>query len=258
MTKFEIRNKLQVTNQQLKVGGLVLISSFVIGCWSLAALALSNPEEKVVEAIKGYIVRKNPDWSRDEIRLELKAPEKELAEIGRLAGDCEITVVENYPDFRPVGSVIFPLAATRLGTTEVVRKFLLRAKVEVIKSVIIARQVIKKGKTLAAEDFQLAERDVALLPKKYFDSDKLLIGQEAKITIPQNSTIFEWMVGALPLFRRGEQVDLVVVGPALAVKVKAQALDEGYLGSEIRVKRQDLKKILTGRVISSSEVEVKL
>ncbi|MDD5593677.1 MAG: flagellar basal body P-ring formation chaperone FlgA, partial [Candidatus Margulisbacteria bacterium] len=217
--------------------------------------ALDNPEQKVTDTIKNYIVAKYPDWSKDEIRLTYKTAENIFSEMTALPKDSQLSVIEVYTDFKPVGSVVFPIRAVAGGMD---RKFMIRAKVDVVKKVAAAARLIKKGRSIESADLKIEERDVALLPQKYFLSAEPLVSKEAKISIPGNSTIFEWMVGEVPLVRRGAPVTLIVTAPGLAVKTKAQAQEDGVLGSEIKVKRADSNKIVAGKIISAGEVEVKL
>jgi len=236
---------------------LVIIWLLVIGCWlfPVSANALNNPEQKVAEVIKGYILTKYPDWSRDEIRLTFKFAEKTFADVGKLTEDTRFRVLEIYPEFKPVGNVVLPI---EIQNGENIQKILLRAKVEVLKRVAAAAKRIKKGKVLEASDLKLEERDIALLPQKYFVELYALVGKEAKITIPANSTLFEWMLGDLPLIRRGSEVTILVAEPGFTIKTKGQALEDGYRDAEIKVKRAESKKTIIGKVLSPTEVEVKL
>jgi flagella basal body P-ring formation protein FlgA len=253
MTKSEFRNKFRSPIFKLVVGSLVVISSFWFGRCSLA---LDNPEQRVTETIKNYIVNKFPDWPRDEIILTYKMADSAFASLKDVPEAATLEVIEVYPNFKPVGSVVFPIRASA-GLE--IKKVMVRAKVEVIRKVVAAARLIKKSASIEAADLKTDSRDVALLPQKYFVSVDALIGKGAKISIPENSTIFDWMVGAVPLVHRGDIVSLLALASGLTVKTTAQAQEDGLLGSEIKVKRADSpRKMITARVISSSEVEVKL
>jgi flagella basal body P-ring formation protein FlgA len=219
------------------------------------ALALENPEQKVAKVIKDYVVAKQPEWSKDEIQVTFKLAEKTFEGLKAYSDAVQIKVLEVYPEFKPVGSVVFPLLITDDEGSE---KILLRAKVEVMREIAAAAATIKKGKMLEASDVKFEVRDVALLPPKYFVESVSLAGKEAKIGIPKNSTLFEWMVGEPPLVRRGANVSVTVSEPGLMVRTRGEAMEDGYRNAEIKVKRADSKKMIVGKVISPSEVEVKL
>lgn len=224
-------------------------------CFGNYSFALDNPEQKVSEVIKNYVVGKNPAWSKDDLRLTFRMAESVFTEMKTWPDETSLSVIEVYPDFRPVGSVVFPIEA-KAGETS--QRFMIRANVGAFKPVAAAARLIKKGKAIEAADLKLEARDIALLPQKYFSDLKALIGKEAKLTIPQNSTLFEWMAGEVPLVHRGDEVSLVVAGAALAVRTRARALEDGYLNGDIRVKRADSKLIISGKLVSKDQVEVKL
>jgi flagella basal body P-ring formation protein FlgA len=232
---------------------LILLAALLMR--SDLAGALENPEQKVTEVIKDYILAKHPNWSRNEIRLSYKFAEKTFDGFARLSDDARFRVLEIYPEFKTIGNVVFPLEALSGGN---VQKIFLRAKVEVMKDIVAAGRAIKKGQTLAASDFKVEKRDVAMLPDKYFVESASLVGKEAKLTIPMNSTLFEWMVGDPPSIRQGSAVMIVVTAPGVTVKAKGEALEDGYLNEGIKVKRKEVKNVIFGRVVSPDEVEVKL
>jgi len=220
-----------------------------------AAQALDDPEQKVSAAIKKHIIAKYPDWAGDEIIITFKSAEKTFDRLRALSDQAEFAVLTVSPDFKPVGNVVVPLQVSDGGDSE---KILLRTKVEVRKKIAAAAVLIKKGKLIEPADLKLESRDVALLPPKYFVETLTLGGKEAKITIPANSTLFAWMVGEPPLVKRGAEVTVVVTAPGLTVKAKGQALDDGYRDQELKVRRADTRKTIVGKVISPSEVEVKI
>ena len=239
----------------MKKALLFIIFMIAAGWAAVPCLGLGDPEQKVTDTIKDYIVGKYPAWPKDEIQLSYKTAEDVFAELKSLPDAASLEVIEVYPDFKPVGTVIFPLRAVAGAES---KKFMVRAKVEVVRKIACAAHLIRKGQVIAPEDLKLDDRDVALLPQKYFLDFDPLVSNEAKIAIPENSTIFEWMVGAVPLVRRGHLVTLLVSGPGLTVQAKAEAQEDGALGSEIKVKRVDSNKIIAATIVSADQVEVKL
>ncbi|MBI5078938.1 flagellar basal body P-ring formation protein FlgA [Candidatus Saganbacteria bacterium] len=234
--------------------------SFII-IMASSSQALDNPEQKAAGIIKDYILTKYPDWSRDEIRVTFKLAEKTFDSLRKLDEGAVFRVLEVYPEFKPVGSVMFPVEVrSGAGSQQLLgsQKFFLRAKVEVVKKIAAAAKLCRKGKPLEAGDLKLDERDIALLPQKYFTEISSLVSKEAKITIPANSTIFEWMVGDPPFVRRGSEVTIMAVARGILVKTKGEALEDGWRDTEIKVKRVGNEKVFSARVVSPGEVEVKL
>jgi len=232
-----------------------LISGLLVLGLAWSALALDNAETRLTETIKKYINTKNPSWQEAEIQVLIKPNDKDLVELKSVNNAAVLKVLELFPDFRPVGNVIFPIS---VSTDNGSKKIFLRAKVEVLKPVVAADSVIKKGNQLRAGDLKIEVRDVALLPQKYYTSIDQLMSKEAKISIPRNSTIFEWMIGEPPVVKMMQKVTIVIVSPGVAVRADGLAMEDGQLGQTIRVKRTDSRKYLSGKVVSPTEVEVQL
>lgn len=232
-------------------------------CFSATVFALENPAEKATMTIKNFIISKNSSWFADEINIEYKFADKTFDVLKNLSEKVVFKISDSFTNSRPVGNVFIPLEVKEDG--KVINKFFLKAKIEVMKNVVIANKYIKKSKILELDDLKIERRDVSLIPQKYFVEDSSLLNKEAKLSIPANSTLFDWMIGDLPLIRRGSAVTIKVVSPGMVVKSQGEALEEGYLGGEIKVKRKmesfsgaksGAVKILTGKVVSSFEVAV--
>lgn len=222
---------------------------------SSSVLALDDPEAKLAGVIEDYVESSYPQWIGLDIKINFKFANKLFDSLRDIADDAQFKIVDVYQDFRPVGNVIFPIEITGDGVN---RKIFLRARVEVFKPVVVAKNKIKRGATISLDDLGLEERDIAMLPEKYFNSKILVANTEAKTTIPENSTIFKWMVKEIPLVHRGDLVAIVVKGVNLMLKTEGTVLGDGYLGKEVKVKRAGSKKTVEGILVSSKEVEVRL
>ncbi len=59
------------------------------------------------------------------------------------------------------------------------------------------------------------------------------------------------------LVKRGDEVEIVVRSGTIEIAIRGEALDNGFMGDTIRVKRIGGGKVLRGRVISEGKVVVK-
>ncbi|MFA5034542.1 MAG: flagellar basal body P-ring formation chaperone FlgA [Candidatus Margulisiibacteriota bacterium] len=232
------------------------IISVLLLCCSLAGAALAaTPEERIVETIKSFVLSQYPSVVREELKVEIKIDEKGKAALLTADDASTYRVMEVFPDFKPIGNVIFPIEVKKTGG---ISKLFVRAKVEVLKKIVVAAASLGRNKPLQAGDFIYQVRDVALLPQKYFTDFQPLLGKEAKIPVPANSTIFEWMIGEPPVIRVGSEISLVVAASDISVRADGLALENGYLGEQIKVRKKESGKILFGKVLSNNEVEVEL
>jgi flagella basal body P-ring formation protein FlgA len=221
----------------------------------VSGIALENPEEKVTKAIQDYVIAKYPDWAGLKIQVGYKSADRIFEELRGLEGEAGFKILEVYADFKPVGNVILPI---EVSAGETRKKIFVRAKIEVFKNIVVAARQIKRAEIISADDLALEERDITMLPHQYYEDVRLVANTEAKTTIPKNSTIFEWMVKEIPLVKRGDEVAIFVSSPDLLVKTKGVALEDGYRGQEIKVKRENSKKTLEGVLVAPGEVEVNL
>jgi len=229
---------------------------FIIGMMALAGmgLAMANPERKLTDLIKNYVHEKYPEYALEDIRVSFKEGEKGVNSLKTFDDNAQLSIIPNYLDFKPLGNVMFSVAVSGGDRSD---KFLVRAKVEAMKNVVVSSSLIKKGTRIEAAQLKLESRDVALLPQNYFTDQAIVVGQKASIGIPKNSTLFDWMVSA-PMVERGKEVTILVYGSGLVVKSQGQALEDGAQNAEIKVKRNDSLKTINAKVISPTEVEVKL
>jgi len=255
ISKLTINNMVSPLATYYKYLSLLLIMSLLIVNWSLSARALDNPEQKLAEVIEDYVITRYPDWIGLEIRVTFKHANKIFEDLRGVDEDADFEIVEVYKDFKPVGNVIFPIKVSAGGIS---KKLFIRARVEVFSKVVVAQKGIKRGEIITDEDLALEERDIAMLPQKYFEKLEQVVETEAKTTIPKESTIFEWMIKEIPLVHRGDEVSILVTAPDLVVKTKGMVLEDGYLDKKIKVKRVESNKTLEGILISPDEVEVKL
>lgn len=265
--KIKDQNKSQLQRSKLKTNSRSKVPKFKsfwilsLGFWilsfgfTLPSYALDDPEAKIAKVIENYVIAKYPNWAGLEILVTFRYADKIFEELRGLEGEVDFKIVEVYKDFKPVGDVIFPI---EVSSGEFSKKIFVRTQVEVLKKIVVAKKNIKRGEKIEAKDLTLAERDIAMLPNKYFEDLDQVANSLAKTTIPKKSIIFEWMIKEIPLVHRGDEVTILVTAPNLLVKTKGVALEDGYRDKKVKVKRKNSKKTLEGILISENEVEVKL
>jgi len=64
------------------------------------------------------------------------------------------------------------------------------------------------------------------------------------------------MVEPVPVVERGRTVTLVYEGPALRLAVPAQILEDGGVGSRVRVRNLQSQRVVVARVVDSATVRV--
>lgn len=132
------------------------------------------------------------------------------------------------------------------------------AQVIVQGQVLVTTRPMARGERLTEEHVQLVERDLASLPRGYFDDPQPVIGQQARRHLAADTVLNPRLIEAPRLVRRGEEVTLVADSNGFAIRSRGQAMADGSSGEVIRVRSRDSKRIIEGRVLSAGVVKVTL
>ena len=215
----------------------------------LMALASAHTPE---DAVRDYVLKYNPDWEGAELKFTLKGGE----DLSKKYPGAEFSVPEDFQITKITPKLVLPIRAVKEGV-ELGRK-VVYVKVEVYQEVVVAKNKIGKKQTVAAEDLKLAEREVSLLPARYFKDTEGIIGKMSKSFIPAGSVIMDWMVSDVPDIAKGEKIKIMVSAPNLVVSAQGYALQDGRIGDKIKVRREDSRSEFEAVVSAQGEVEVKL
>jgi flagellar basal body P-ring formation protein FlgA len=134
----------------------------------------------------------------------------------------------------------------------------LSAQVIVQGQVLVTTRPLARGERLTEEHVQLVERDLASLPRGYFDDPQPVLGQQARRHLAADTVLNPQLIEAPRLVRRGEEVTLVADSNGFAIRSRGQAMADGSSGEVIRVRSRDSKRIIEGRVLSAGVVKVTL
>lgn len=182
-----------------------------------------------------------------------------------------VELVKKPRDFKaPAGEVTFePFLpyGVRYGTATAVevmvkidgkafRKVRCTYRVHVFDNVVVAINNIQPRQIIAASDLQIAERDVSSINRKYFTDPSKLVGREANRIINSGTIFTTGMIVNPVIIEAGTQIYVVAVVNGVMVKTEAIAMERGREDAVIRVKNIDSGRIMRGRVIDATTVQV--
>lgn len=128
---------------------------------------------------------------------------------------------------------------------------------------VIAIRRIQPGESL--NDTLFEQQDLNVAVGSVHDFRGLLVPKEITVsTLEARQTIMEGQflltsaVRRIPDIRKGDAVQIVIVSGGLTLVTTGIAEESGYLHGTLRVLASKTKKILVGKLNSSSSVEVKL
>ena len=198
-------------------------------------------------------------------------PEMLAAEAGGswqvLQGFLESPRQEAYQDFESIAGVeaVTCLHSLREGLC----KFRLQGRgldgpVDLIvglhltaKPVVAApKKSYPRGHRLALQDLHLIPIEVGEVDEKQFDSLQQLVGMEVSKSLRLNRPILRSDVRQPTIVRRGDLLDLRVVGAGIVITTAAKALEDGPLNGLVEVETLRPRKRKFARVVSSGVVEI--
>ena len=167
------------------------------------------------------------------------------------------------PDSSPVQMRVTPVGALRPGRIslrldavtadgKIARSFTGTAFADVWKTVPCAARVLNRGDILEAETITFARKNLAYLSRLPWDGHGLPLRMAA--AVGKDQVIFAHVVEPIPVVQKGAPVTLVYAGQTLTLSVPAESLEDGGIGTMIRVRNIQSKKIVTARVFDAETV----
>ncbi|HET8791310.1 MAG TPA: flagellar basal body P-ring formation chaperone FlgA [Modicisalibacter sp.] len=131
----------------------------------------------------------------------------------------------------------------------------LQADVSVMaKHVVVARDIAADAR-LTAADLKLEEALLERLPRHAILDFDAAVGLLAVRPLPAGTTLQEYHLRREPLVERGDSVTVYARGDGFTVSLDAEALDNGALGDEIRLRTNDGDR-LQAKVVGRDQLEI--
>lgn len=132
------------------------------------------------------------------------------------------------------------------------------AQVRLFRDVVITTRPLKRAGIIEPGDVALRERDISLINQGYFTSVDQAIGQ--KLTRP---TVGDQVITLVHLeqaevVRKGDQVVITARSGTLSVRMPGEALSNGGLAEQIRVKNLNSMRVIKAQVTAPGQVEVSM
>ena len=121
----------------------------------------------------------------------------------------------------------------------------------------VAKHIILRGKVVDESDIAMDDIRTDLLKSNTIIDKDQVIGMVAKRNIDQNGIFKSNDIKKLTVIAKGDLITLLFTRNNLEIKTTGTALDSGGVGSLIKVKVHDTNKIVIGKVLSSSLVELR-
>jgi len=124
------------------------------------------------------------------------------------------------------------------------------------RQVLVSTQTVRRGAVLSEEMVELAERDITGLRHGYFDDLVDLEGMRARRPISYGDVLGRRHVEPIPVVHRGDEVQMTLRSENMHLSARGVALQDGGIGTRIRVKNTDTGKVLSGLVVEAGIVQL--
>ncbi len=209
------------------------------------------PAQEVADKLKAEIQKGYPNY--DQVKIEIKSQIKDQAV--------------------PQGKTAFSFE--RVGKTDQIggwsswkvkilskgkefKQMIVRAKVEVVSQVVVAKSPIKKGKTIAKEDLIMVPKDISRERKGFKPTSDLIVGQQAKRDILQMETLKPSLVEEPVIVIKGAPLRIVYQSASLRFTNLGVAMKAARKGEMIPIRTLQNKTTIYAVVKDSKTAEVAL
>lgn len=224
---------------------LLLCAALLLAPLAAAASTQLESAERISDTARQFIAKRHP-WQTQTSRTT----------VGKLDPRTRLPrCTQALEAFLPVGATI------RRRTTVGVRcssdrpwKIYLPVSVAVYAKVMVSTRPIAAGETVSRADVSWVEREVSTLAYGYLRSLQQPGGMRSRRSIPQGAVITSNMLEAGTLISKGQQITLRSNSGAIAVSMRGIALEDGSIGSRIKVRNLSSGKSLEGRVENANTV----
>ncbi|MFL1503040.1 flagellar basal body P-ring formation chaperone FlgA [Pseudomonas sp. O64] len=132
------------------------------------------------------------------------------------------------------------------------------AQVKLFRDVVVVTRPLKRTGIIGFEDVALRERDISLISQGYLTSVDQAVGQKLTRPMVTDQVITLVHLEQAEVIRKGDQVVISASSGGLMVKMPGEALSNGGMSEQIRVKNLNSNRVIKAQVTAPGQVEVAL
>ncbi|WP_300633992.1 flagellar basal body P-ring formation chaperone FlgA [Pseudomonas sp.] len=167
--------------------------------------------------------------------------------------DKELTATLESPA-QPIGRVTVKLRCEGASPWTV----FVPAQVKLFRDVVVVARPLKRTGIVGNDDVALRERDISLINQGYLTSPDQAIGQRLTRPMVTDQVITLVHLEQAEVIRKGDQVVISASSGGLNVRMPGEALSNGGMSEQIRVKNLNSNRVIKARVTAPGQVEVAL
>jgi len=130
------------------------------------------------------------------------------------------------------------------------------AQVRLFREVVTSARPLRRAAIVEPQDVILRERDISLISQGYLTSLDQVIGQRLTRPMVTDQVITLVHIEQAEVIRKGDQVVITARSGTLSVRMPGEALSNGSLSEQIRVKNLNSQRVIKAQVTAPGQVEV--
>ena len=132
------------------------------------------------------------------------------------------------------------------------------AQVKLFREVVVVTRPLKRTGIIGYDDVAMRERDISMITQSYLTSLDQALGQKLTRPMVADQVITLVHLEQAEVVRKGDQVVISASSGGLTVKMPGEALSNGGMSEQIRVKNLNSNRVIKARVTAPGQVEVAL
>ena len=132
------------------------------------------------------------------------------------------------------------------------------AQVKLFREVVVVTRPLKRTGIIGYDDVAMRERDISMITQSYLTSLDQALGQKLTRPMVADQVITLVHLEQAEVVRKGDQVVISASSGGLNVKMPGEALSNGGMSEQIRVKNLNSNRVIKARVTAPGQVEVAL
>ncbi|AWM93714.1 flagella basal body P-ring formation protein FlgA [Pseudomonas sp. 31-12] len=130
------------------------------------------------------------------------------------------------------------------------------AQVRLFRDVVTTTRPLKRAGVIEPGDVMLRERDISQINQGYFTSMEQAVGQKLTRPTVANQVLTLVHLEQAEVISKGDQVVITARSGTLSVRMPGEALSNGGLREQIRVKNLNSQRVIKAQVMAPGQVEV--
>ncbi|MCP1519958.1 flagella basal body P-ring formation protein FlgA [Pseudomonas migulae] len=132
------------------------------------------------------------------------------------------------------------------------------AQVRLFRDVVTVTRPLRRAGIVEPDDVTLRERDISLIGQGYFTSVDQAIGQRLTRPMVTDQVITLVHLEQAEVISKGDQVVITARSGTLSVRMPGEALSNGGMAEQIRVKNLNSRRVIKAQVTAPGQVEVSM